>query len=421
MTGRVAVRKGYWYLVVSYKDADGEFRQHWKKTDLKERGNKKLAEKQLADFMTDFALKQKEEEQKQLFTRRLSTQKDAEATRRMPFGEYIMQYVQEILPKLTLGVQTEYISRAKVINDYFAPKKKRLMDITTADIIEYFDYLRKEKHIKEISIKHYAVVIRPALRKAYQDKIIPENPFDFVPPIHRERFHPTFYNKDEMQLFFNAIKGHPMELEYKLLAYYGLRRSELLGIKWDAIDYENGILYIRKTLLCPKKTLIVSDKMKTATSNRTLPLIPEIVELLKAREERIRLDREYFGKGYKKDFIGFVCVNTVGGIILPDHVSNTFEKILKRNNLKKIRLHDLRHSCASIMLANGVQMKQIQEWLGHSNYSTTADVYSHLDFSSKQASAKTISEVLSFDEKKEETKEDILKQIEELQKKLSKM
>ena len=117
MTGRVAVRKGYWYLVVSYKDADGVFRQHWKKTDLKERGNKKLAEKQLADFMTDFALKQKEEEQKQLFTRRLSTQKDAEATRRMPFGEYIMQYVQEILPKLTLGVQTEYISRAKVIND----------------------------------------------------------------------------------------------------------------------------------------------------------------------------------------------------------------------------------------------------------------------------------------------------------------
>ena len=120
-----------------------------------------------------------------------------------------------------------------------------------------------------------------------------------------------------------------------------------------------------------------------------------------------------------------MCVNAEGGVILPDHLTKTFRDLLRSNGLKHIRLHDLRHSCASLMLANGVQMKQIQEWLGHSNYSTTADVYSHLDFSSKVQSAETIAGILNFsdksDVKRKQTKEELLNEIQRLQAKLANM
>ena len=421
MTGRVTVKKGYWHLVISYKDCDGEFKQHWKKTDLKERGNKKEAEKQLTEEIARFALELKEEERRQQSLKRLSTKQDAEKARQMPFEDYVSFYVEEIAPTLSVTALTEYRSRVKVIKDYFAPLKIKLYNVTANDVIAFNEYLRKERKLKEITVKHYANIIRPALKMAYQRRIIPENPFDFVPVIHKEKHQPSFYNKEEMEAFFNAIAGHEMELEFKMLAYYGLRRSELLGLKWDAIDYDNGIIYVKRTLVCPKKNVIVSERMKTKTSNRTLPLIPEIRDMLKARETRIRKDKDYFGKGYKTEYDGFVCVNAEGGIILPDHLTKTFEKLLKKNDLKHIRLHDLRHSCASLMLANGVQMKQIQEWLGHANYSTTADVYSHLDFTSKLQSAETIAGVLQFGEKKEPSKEELEQEIKRLQKKLANM
>jgi integrase len=417
MTGRVTVKNGFWHLVVSYKDGDGQYKQHWKKTDLKERGNKKLAEKQLADEMVavERQLKEQENKAKKAFT----SKPDIEKLRNMPFEQYARKYVDDISSRLTVAVKTSYYSILKVMEEYFTPLKIRLAEVSPDDIVTFYEYLRTQRGVKEITIKHYSNIIRPALRKAYKDRVIEENPYDFVPVIHKEKHRPTFYNKEEMESLFKVIEGHDLELEFKLLAYYGLRRSELLGLKWDAVDYVNKILYIKRTLLCPKKTVVVSEKMKTQSSNRALPLIPEMEQALKARWERIQKDKAYFGSGYKTEYDGFVCVNAEGGIIKPDHLTDAFGKVLKRNGLKHIRLHDLRHSCASIMLANGVQMKQIQEWLGHSNYSTTADVYSHLDFSSKLQSAEKISEVFSFEEDKQELSErEILQKIEELKAKL---
>ncbi len=131
--------------------------------------------------------------------------------------------------------------------------------------------------------------------------------------------------------------------------------------------------------------------LKTRTSNRTLPLIPVIEEALIKHREQIEKNRKFYGNIYDNRYLDYICVEENGKIIYPDHMSKTFADVLKKNNLKHIRLHDLRHSCASNMLASGVQMKEIQEWLGHSNFSTTADVYSHLDFSSKIRAANTIS------------------------------
>lgn len=132
------------------------------------------------------------------------------------------------------------------------------------------------------------------------------------------------------------------------------------------------------------------DELKTATSYRTLPLIPAIKEMLLKHKAQIEENKKFYGNTYDRRYLNYVCVEENGKIVYPDHMTKKFNELLQKHNLRPIRLHDLRHSCASNLLANGVPMKEIQEWLGHANFSTTADVYSHLDFSAKITAAKTI-------------------------------
>lgn len=120
---------------------------------------------------------------------------------------------------------------------------------------------------------------------------------------------------------------------------------------------------------------------------RTLPLVPVFKEkLLKLQEEQMEY-RRVCGKCYDKRYTDYICVDEMGALISPHYLTSAFPKLLEKNGLRRIRFHDLRHSCASLLLANGVSMKQIQEWLGHSDFSTTANVYAHLDYNSKLSSA----------------------------------
>ena len=128
---------------------------------------------------------------------------------------------------------------------------------------------------------------------------------------------------------------------------------------------------------------------------RTLPLIPQIEEELLIEREKQEDLRKVMRSAYSKQYAEYICVDALGRLITPQYVSNHFQVILKANGLRKIRFHDLRHSCASLLLANNIPMKMIQDWLGHSDMATTADIYSHIDSASKLASANAIGEVLS--------------------------
>ena len=141
----------------------------------------------------------------------------------------------------------------------------------------------------------------------------------------------------------------------------------------------------------------VSDVMKNKTRCRTLPLIPAVeAELLKQKEKQ-QLYRRLFGKSYRTDYLNFVCTDQEGKLLRPNFVTEHFEWLLRQYGLPHIRFHDLRHSCASLMVMNGVSMKQIQEWLGHSDFSTTANIYAHLDYASKLSSAQAMLEGLGYD------------------------
>ena len=141
---------------------------------------------------------------------------------------------------------------------------------------------------------------------------------------------------------------------------------------------------------------IQADRAKTKSSLRTLPLVEGFAQRLRALKEQQKYNEKLCGNCYNQKFKGYLFVDEMGNLILPNTVTDNFAQLLKEHGLRKIRFHDLRHSCASLLLKQGVPMKQIQEWLGHSDISTTANIYAHLDSQSKQLSAATMEKALAL-------------------------
>ena len=139
-----------------------------------------------------------------------------------------------------------------------------------------------------------------------------------------------------------------------------------------------------------KEVTIQKDRTKTKSSYRTLPLVPPFEELLHRLKQEQLINQKVCGNAYCQKYLDYIYVNALGELVKPNFITQHFEITLKNNGLKKIRFHDLRHSCASLLYANGVSLKDIQEWLGHSDIGTTSNIYTHLDYSNKISSANAI-------------------------------
>ena len=139
-----------------------------------------------------------------------------------------------------------------------------------------------------------------------------------------------------------------------------------------------------------KKMDLATDTAKTKSSLRTLPLVPVFRELLLRKQAEQKEFRRVCGKAYCTEYLDYICVDQLGQRTSPHYLTVYFPQFLRKHGMRVIRFHDLRHSCASMLLANGVPMKQIQEWMGHSDFSTTANIYAHLDFQSKVSSAEAM-------------------------------
>ena len=404
MKGSVRVRNGTLYAVISYKDNLGQYKQKWISTGLKERGNKKQAQKILETELEKFTLHPIEENPQ-------PAQKND-----IIFIDYIYDYIKSKEKELSPNVYQSYMECWKIMKKHFGNKLK-LKDVTYHHIEDYYDYLKNTRKNKNITIKHHAVILSPALRLAYRDDLIVKNPYEFMPKIKKEKSKMEYYNKEELEKLFEVTDKSPLKLIVRVAAYYGFRRSELVGLKWDAIDFKNKMITIKHKVLHVDNQFYLSDTLKTTASHRTLPLLPEIKSLLVERKEEIEKNKELFKKSYNHKFDEYVFVDDIGDLINPDIISNRFRTLLRKNNLKHIRFHDLRHSCASLLVVSKVPMKNIQEWLGHSNFNTTADIYSHLDYSSKYESANALSKALSFNRTEEkQSEEKIDDDIEKLEK-----
>ena len=286
------------------------------------------------------------------------------------FADFMEQWLDIIKSSVAVPTFASYSTSVKrIIALYFREKEITLKNLTAKDIQEF--YLSELERVSASSVIHYHANIHKALKYAVKIDLIDVNPADKVERPKKDRFVGSFYDADEVNALFEASKGSKLELPILFGAFYGLRRSEAIGLKWDAIDFEQNTITIRHTVtscdLDGKRVLVASDTTKTKSSMRTVPLVPFVREQLLALREEQKENRRLCGRSYNRKYMDYVCVNEIGDLIKPHYVTESFPKLLKANGFRPIRFHDLRHSCTSLLLANGVSMKQIQEWLDHSD------------------------------------------------------
>ena len=381
IAGHLQEKKGLYYMVLSYKDKSGKRVSKWLPTGLPVKGNKKRAEDMLMAARAEFVAR------------------EAAIDRDMPFSSYLVQWMEIARSTLKPNTAAGYASMIQnPIAPYFQQRGITLGGLQAVDIQMF--YTSQLKRVSANTVIHYHAIIHRALKYAVKTDLIDVNPADKVERPRKDRFTASFYDGNEVNRLFQAARGTPLELPVMLAAFYGLRRSEVVGLKWDAIDFENKTIAIRHTVTaCTEKGRrieVAADTTKTASSRRTLPLVPAFQTKLAALKEQQEKNRILCGRSYCTDYLGYVLVDAMGNRLKLSYISTAFPALLKRNGLRPIHFHDLRHSCASLLLKNGVPMKQIQEWLGHSDFSTTANIYAHLDAGSKLTSAQAMEKGLGM-------------------------
>lgn len=384
MTGRLAIKNGKYYVIISYKDEHGKNKQKWTATGLDAKNNKRAAEEVMREIVAKFNNED---------TTPVTKEK---AKDKILFGDYLIKWIEIAKPNLQLSTYASYKMKIKHIAPYFNERGITLQDITPTDIQTYYAWLLDNgKTIQTCTHDH--VVIRRSLEIAYRTDLIPVNPAAKVEKPKSPKYEAKYYDLKQLRTLFEYLKGDKYELMYKMTAFYGLRRSELCGMKWSSIDFDNNTITLNSSVIQTsvngKCLLIKKDIMKNASSKRTMPLIPEIKEALLELKDKQERNKSYFKNGYNQEFLEYVWVDDIGKLVNPNTITHHFKTFLEQNGLPHIRFHELRHSCASLLIACGVSLKEIQEWLGHSAISTTADIYSHLNFSSKLNVANTLTNV----------------------------
>ena len=386
ITGSIQINKGYYFIVFNMYNEYGKRKPEWHSTGLKvdnnERKNNQIR-KQAEKMLNEELVRVNAENS---FSNKLNTIAKNSKYSNMLFSDYMLEWLENIKPKV---VQSTYIGYEQVVKGrlctYFKSKKIKLIDLRPRDIQDFINYLYKQR-LKGSTIAHYTSNMNTALKEAVIAEIIPSNPMDRIESVKKEVYIPEFYTDDELIELIEVIKAQKLKLPLTLGIIYGLRREEILGLTWNAIDFKNKSITIRKTVGRGKydgvTQFLIKDIPKNKSSYRTLPMFDFIADLLKKYKEKYKLNEKIFENTYITDYKDFICLMDNGELVKPDYVDRTFSRILKENGFRHIRLHDLRHSCATLLLRNGVPLPEIQKWLGHSNIITTQR-YSHLDQNDK--------------------------------------
>lgn len=380
ITGSLIERGGKYTAVLNLYDETGKRRQKSIALGIPVKGNKRKAQARLEGL-------------KQAYRKPETVLEQAKAESPL-FADFLREWLKVTAPTIERTTYRSYENMIDArLDPFFRERRLRLCDIEPRHIRDLHESIFQDG-CNANTVIHYHAVVRKALQYAVKNELIRENAADKVDRPKKGKYLVAFYSKEELAALFEAARDDSMSVVIQLAAYYGLRRSEVLGIRWSAVDFERGTISINHKVtegkVDGKETLFTEDKLKTKSSFRTLPLIPAVRELLSAQKEKQERYRALFKKSYCTDYLDYVCVDEMGQLFRPNYVTDHFKLLLHRHGLRHIRFHDLRHSCASLLLSQGIAMKQIQDWLGHSTFATTADIYSHLDFNSKQESAEAI-------------------------------
>ena len=336
VAGHLQEKNGMFYVVLNYRDENGKRKTPWISTNLPVKGNKKRAENFMMDVRRNFV-----PPNVQRIEEREAMQKGD-----ILFTDFLLKWLRVAKSTVKLTTYASYEMMAtRIIIPYFETLNIKLKELTTEDIQEF--YSAQLERVSANTVIHYHAVIHRALKYAVKIKTIQSNPAVNVERPRKEKFIGSFYDKKEINTLFDIIQGHPLEVAIKLAAFYGLRREEIIGLKWTAIDFENNTLTIQHTVtecnLDGKHIEVASDTAKTDSSLRTMPLVTNFRAMLLAKKEKQEHYRKLCGRSYCKEYLDYIFVNEMGERWKPRYLSDGFKRILEQNGLRRIRFHDLRH------------------------------------------------------------------------------
>lgn len=298
-------------------------------------------------------------------------------TRTATLRDWLLHWLEdEIRP---VREQTTYYCYANIIHSHLIPAlgQVRLCDVTPRLLESYYDWAQQSKGLTANTVRKHHVLLHTALKLAYCQGLLRDNPTDRTTPPRPTSPRQTFYNAAQAARLLSIVRGQVLEVPVKLACCLGLRRSEIAGLRWCDVDLAGGSIAIRQVRTAAGGDVICKAP-KTAGSMRTLNIqtVPGMLELL--REQRGRCEERCAARGvpFREDLC--VAVDGRGRPWSPDELTREFSVLVERSGLPKVTLHGLRHTFASVANDARVPMLEISKTLGHSDPSITARVYTHM-------------------------------------------
>jgi integrase len=361
-----------YYIVLDYtEESTGKRKRKWLPTDIPITGNnKRLANAKLKEVLAEYE------------------------SQKVDFGKDVLfvGFMQNWLENLKHAVApTTYDGYSRILSShiipYFEPRKLRVRDLSPVHIQQYVAI--KMKVISPNTVIKHLRNISKCLDSAVRQNIVAFNPAKRIDMPRKIKYTGAkFYNEKQIARLLECSKGDPLEIVILLTVFYGLRRSEVLGLRYDAVDMENNTITIKHTVTDVCNVVHKADATKNDSSYAVIPLPNKVkTELLRWRakqlEHKALQPNDYVDEGY-------ICTQMDGSLIKPHYVSEHFKRLLAKNNMPHIRFHDLRHSAAGFLKYLGFDLKDIQTWLRHGDIGTTMNIYVNLDLEAKRNIAENL-------------------------------
>lgn len=383
----VQSKKGRLYAVMQVKK-DGTTKPVWRALGLPEGANKTKVNKAFREVVAQYEQEFWEEQER-----------GGRPPAGIPVYDYLVSYLKRVEPELQKNTIVSYRSMTNgKIRRYFQRRPQLTVgNLKPQDIQDFYQSLFADGVVANTVI-HYHALLRRAFQQAFKEERIDANPFDRVGRPKKNKFHGENYTQEELLTLLHLARGDVIYPAILLAGAMGLRRSEALGVRWSRIDWEKRTVLLDTKIVeyreNGKKKVEPVEEMKNKSSRRTLPLPDPVVEMLQVQKEHREVYRKMFQGSYNTQYLDYVCVNQLGELLRPSYVTDHFRELLEKYGLRHIRFHDLRHTFASLLINQDVPLINVSNFLGHSDLSTTANIYAHLDKASKQASADVISDIL---------------------------
>ena len=304
--------------------------------------------------------------------------KDSKITVKAFLLEWLEVYIK---PHMSPTTTDSYVTQ---VEKYIIPAlgNKKLQDLKTVDIQKFYNQLKEKsplsgKPLSAKTIKNIHMNLQAALDKAVEDEIITKNPAKKVELQKAKKYQADVYNMEDILEVFKAAKDTDLELAIHILLLLGLRRGELLALRWVNVDFQNGYVNIVENAVRigkSGKTLIKAPKSESGVRKIQVP--SSLLKMMKKSRAEYWQNRMKHGKDFNDTDL-VVCQEN-GSPYTVGYFSQKVQRFIKRNGLKKVRLHDYRHTCATQMLRLGISPKVAQKQLGHSSFGITMDTYSHV-------------------------------------------